>query len=164
MIGKSFYHLRFAIEPGSARKDTRFVRGSLDEIKADLDAQLAESRNLHLLCSYGAELRLDIFNQGEAVGSLDVHPLVAISIGGYPDITFDGEEVVGYDFKTEEEQAGGEDTLSGKMFNDQLGDTLVTVAWTRADIPELTGDIATADDTVDADGEELPYGHTELDT
>jgi hypothetical protein len=164
MIGKSFYHLRFAIEPGESHKDTRYVRGTLDKIKADLDNELADNKNRYLLLAYGAELRLDVYNQGESVGSYDLHPLVTVAIEGYPEITFDGETVTGYDFQTTDESSAEEGSLAGKLLNDQVTDALVTVAWTRLDVPELTGDIAGADDTVDADGEELPYGQTELDT
>ncbi|WP_156325725.1 hypothetical protein [Nonomuraea sp. SBT364] len=36
MPPKSFYDLAFGVSPGGARKDAHCIRGSIDEINADL--------------------------------------------------------------------------------------------------------------------------------
>ncbi|OEU94383.1 hypothetical protein [Streptomyces oceani] len=168
MFRKSFYDLAFGVDPGGARKDTHYVRGSLDEIKADLDAELTEGEgiNLYLLCWYGARLALDVYQHGERSRSIDLHPFVTISVEGYPDITFTGpEEPVGYDFSTEEESSVAEGSLSDRMFGG-LGDSFsVAVAWDRIDVPPLVGEVAGPDDLVSLENEwALFEGDADWDT
>jgi hypothetical protein len=166
MTRKSFYDLAFGVDPGGARKDAHFIRGSLDEVKADLAAELAEEINLYLLCWYGAELTLDVYQGGERARSIDLHPYITISIDGYPDITFKGPgEPVGYDFESDEEAEVEKGSLSDRMFCDDLGDAVkVSVDWSRIEVPPLIGDIAEPDDAVYLDGEEfLTYGFTDTE-
>jgi hypothetical protein len=146
----SFYDLAFGVDPGGARKDTHYVRGSLEEIRKDLDAELAEEINLYLLCWYGARLTLDVYQEGTRTDSIDLHPFLTISVAGHPDITFTGpEEPVGYDFAADEEAEDETETLSYRMFAGELGDAVtVTVAWDRVEVPPLRGRVAREGDEV----------------
>ncbi|GAA2081742.1 hypothetical protein [Actinomadura alba] len=149
-MSHSFYDLAFGVDPGGARKDTHYVRGSLEELKHDLAAELAEEINLYLLCWYGARLTLDVYQKGKQTDSIDLHPFLTISIAGYPDITFTGpEEPVGYDFEADEEAEDETETLSFRMFAGELGDAVnVTVHWDRIEVPPLRGEVAREGDVV----------------
>ncbi|WP_255954824.1 hypothetical protein [Streptomyces odontomachi] len=146
----SFYDLAFGVGSGGARKDTHYVRGSLEEVRQDLAAELAEEINLYLLCWYGARLSLDVYQQGKQTDSIDLHPFLAIAVAGYPTITFTGpEQPVGYDFEADEEAEDETDTLSYRMFAGELGDTVsVTVDWDRVQVPPLRGKAVGEGDTV----------------
>ncbi|MFI9580353.1 hypothetical protein ACIHCQ_00515 [Streptomyces sp. NPDC052236] len=162
MTELSFYDLAFGVSPGGARMDAHFIRGTLDEVKADLAGELAEEINLYLLCWYGAELTLDVYQHGKREQSIDLHPFITIAIDGYPDITFKGPgEPVGYDF--DEAADGG--TLSDRMFMGSLGDAVrVTVDWSRIEVPPLIGEVAGWDDEVDlGDYESVEYGMTDFE-
>ena len=149
-MSRSFYDLVFGVDPGGARKDAHYVRGSLDEVKRDLTAELAEEINLYLVCWYGARLTLDVYQQGEQTDSIDLHPFLTISIAGYPDITFTGPgEPVGYDFEADEEAEDDTETLSDRMFAGELGDAVdVRVHWDRVEVPSLRGEVAREGDMV----------------
>ncbi|WP_326799070.1 hypothetical protein OG946_29920 [Streptomyces sp. NBC_01808] len=92
MIPKSFYDLRFGVSPGAARKDAHHICGSLDEVKSALDFELEASINVWLLFAYssGADVALDVYQQGEMAESIDLHPFMTVRVEGYPDITFLG--------------------------------------------------------------------------
>ncbi|MFF3954582.1 hypothetical protein ACFYY1_15380 [Streptomyces sp. NPDC001890] len=150
MSPKSFYDLAFEVSPGAARKDVHYIRGSLDEIRDDLAAELSESSNVYLLCWYGsAELALHVYQQGERVHSIDLRPLVTVSVVGYRPITFLGSgEPTGYD-------AGADDAgkvrqaLEEGMFSGDLDGTIeVAVDWDSIEVPGLVGEVATDDDYV----------------
>jgi hypothetical protein len=98
MPSKSFYDLAFGVSPGAARKDAHYIRGSLDEVKDDLADELSDSLNVYLLCWHNsAELALHVYQQGTRTHSIDLRPLVTVSVDGYPDITFlDSGEPTGY--------------------------------------------------------------------
>lgn len=149
MPPKSFYDLAFGVSPGGARKDAHYVRGSLDEIKADLAYELSESINVYLLCWYGAELALHVYEQGERVHSIDIRPFITVSVDGYPDITFlDSGKPTGYDADTDDRD-NVEMTLSDGMFSGELDDAIkVTVDWDGVDVPSLVGEIAVENDHV----------------
>ncbi|GAA2374815.1 hypothetical protein Cme02nite_04100 [Catellatospora methionotrophica] len=144
MDRKSYYDLRFGVSPGGARKDAHYFRGSLDEVRADLAAELADGMNLYLLCWYGAELALDVYQHGRRTRSIDLHPFVTIDIDGYPPITFTGPGApVGYDFGTDEEQGVDDGSLSDLLFMGELeAVTRVTVDWAGIDAPALLGEPA----------------------
>ncbi|GHJ43549.1 hypothetical protein Cs7R123_08910 [Catellatospora sp. TT07R-123] len=166
MPSKSFYELTFGVSPGGARKCTHYLRGSLDEIRSDLGAELAEELNLYLLCWYGAELSIQVYQDGELERSVDLHPFVTIEVDGYPAITFTGpHQPVGYDFEADDDAEDEEETLSHRMFCGELGDAVsVTVAWDRIDVPPLTGVPLTADDVFDAaDQRGYPYGYSDCE-
>jgi hypothetical protein len=150
----SFYHLNFSVEPGGAHKDAHFVRGTFDEIRHDLETELAEGIHLYLLCWYGANLELQVFQRGALVKQLDVHPYLTIEIAGYPTITFDKDKnVVGYDFKSGDEEGSDEGSLSAKLFGNELADqTRVTIAWDRMELPVLQTPIAMKGEHVTLDG------------
>ncbi|SPL88354.1 unnamed protein product [[Actinomadura] parvosata subsp. kistnae] len=116
----------------------------------DLAAELAPEISLYLLCWYGARLTLDVYQQGMQADSIDRHPFLAISITGYPDITFTGpEEQVGYDFEADEKAEDEIQTLSFRMFAGELGDSVsVTVHWDRIEVPPLRGEVAREGDVV----------------
>lgn len=178
---KSFYLLSFSVAPGGAHKDTHFVRGTLDEIKADLAAELSDATHLYLLCCYGARLTLDAYQSGALAASIALQPLITISIEGYPTITFEHDcEPVGYDFKTESEEAADEGSLAARLFDDEFGKSLsVTVAWERVDVPALVEPVARPGDLVSLEGVPhdgasqisdapataglLPYGRSDLE-
>jgi hypothetical protein len=149
MPPKSFYDLAFGVSPGGARKDAHYVRGSLDEIKADLAYELSESINVYLLCWYGAELALHVYERGERVHSIDIHPFITVSVDGYPDITFLGSgKPTGYNTDTDDRD-NVEMTLSDGMFSGELDDAImVTVDWDGIDVPSLVGEIAVENDHV----------------
>ncbi|MER5619238.1 hypothetical protein [Streptomyces sp. NPDC002215] len=147
---RSFYDLVFGVDPGGARKDAHYVRGSLEEVQHDLAVELAQEINLYLLCWYGARLTLDVYQQGKQTDSIDLHPFLTISIAGYPDITFTGPgESVGYDFEADEEAEDETTTLSYRMFAGELGDAVnVTVDWDRIEVPSLRGEMVREGDVV----------------
>ncbi|WP_171168556.1 hypothetical protein [Streptomyces sp. I05A-00742] len=160
---KSCYELEFRVAPGGSRKDTHYVRGTLDEIKADLADELAEAINLYLLCWYGADLTLHVYQHDELARSIDLHPFLTIAVDGYPEITFTGPgEPAGYDFAADEDVDDPSATLSGRMFCDELGDGVsCAVDWDRAGVPPLAGDVATAGDATASMTVGLPYGHSD---
>ncbi|MDI1460619.1 hypothetical protein QEZ54_06560 [Catellatospora sp. KI3] len=164
MSRKSYYELAFGVSPGGARKCTHYVRGTLAEIKSDLAAELAEELNLYLLCWYGADLTLQVYQHGEPAWSTDLHPFVTISVEGYPTITFAGpREPLGYDFEADDDAEDEEETLSYRMFCGELGDTVsVAVAWDRIAVPPLAGDVLTADDELPADARHS-YGYSDCE-
>ncbi|ADI10411.1 hypothetical protein SBI_07291 [Streptomyces bingchenggensis BCW-1] len=79
MSPKSFYELVFSVSPGAARKDAHYVVGSLDEVKRALDSELSESSNVYLLCWHGAKLALNVYERGECIHSIDLHPCITVS-------------------------------------------------------------------------------------
>jgi hypothetical protein len=151
MVPKSFYDLRFGVSPGGARKDAHHICGSLDEAIAALDFELEESINVWLLFDYGrgADLALDVYQRGERVRSIDLHPFVTIRVNGYPDVTFCGSgKPTGY--------AVGADNpdkvrmmLADGLFAGDFDDSIeVTVDWDSVLVPPLVGDIAQDGDYV----------------
>ncbi|MBV1856571.1 hypothetical protein [Catellatospora tritici] len=166
MSRKSFYELAFGVGSGGARKCTHYLRGSLAEIKSDLAAELAEEINLYLLCWYGADLTLQVYQHGAQAASIDLHPFVTISVEGYPTITFAGpRQPLGYDFDADDDAENEEETLSHRMFCGELGDTVsVDVAWDRISVPPLAGAVLTADDVLDADvHHSCAYGYSDCE-
>lgn len=181
MRRKSFYDLHFGVAPGGARKDAHYIRGTLDEIRADLAAELAQGLNLYLLCWYGATLSLDVYQHGIRAESIDLHPFVTIAVDGYPDITFAGPgEPLGHDFAADGEDEEG--SLSEQFLIGDLEEvTTVTVDWSRIAVPALLGEAARPGDFVtvragqlgEVDGEAdeatlrgagyIPYGFTDCD-
>ncbi len=159
MMKKSFYDLAFGVAPGGARKDAHYVLASLDEVKIALAEELAEEINLYLLCWYGADLSLHVYQQEELAQSIDLHPFITISIDGYMDITFKGPgEPVGYDFRADDGAGDEKERLSSKMFCGSLGDAVsVSVDWSRIEVPPLTGETVAEDDEDDV--VELAEGH-----
>jgi hypothetical protein len=146
VYGKSCYELAFGVSPGGARKCTHYVRATLDEVKTDLADELSASSNVYLLCWYGAELALHVYEQGRRVHSIDLHPYTTISIDGYPDITFlDSGNAIGPDV----EAVGWskfQTPLCEAVFAGELDDAIkVTVDWDSVQVPPLVGDIATDD-------------------
>ncbi|NJP95970.1 hypothetical protein HCN51_42160 [Nonomuraea sp. FMUSA5-5] len=93
---------------------------------------------------------MDVYQQGMQADSIDRHPFLAISITGYPDITFTGpEEQVGYDFEADEKAEDEIQTPSFRMFAGELGDAVsVTVHWDRIEVPPLRGEVAREGDVV----------------
>ncbi|MFE7109278.1 hypothetical protein ACFU98_00870 [Streptomyces sp. NPDC057575] len=155
MSPKSFYDLAFEVSPGAARKDVHYVRGSLDEIKDDLAAELSESSNVYLLCWYGsAELALHVYQQGERVHSIDLRPLVAVSVDGYPAITFlDSGEPTGYGVGADD-PGKVRQALEEGMFSGELDDAIeVAVDWDSVEVPGLIGEVTTDDDYVKLAGD-----------
>lgn len=149
---KSFYDLEFSVDPGGARKDAHYIRGTLDEIKSDLAEELDEQTNLYLLCWYGARLELRVFERGELVHKADLHPAITIEIGGYPTITFAGSmKPIGHTFKGEEDD---DESLTSRMFAGSLEDVKVTVDWSKVDVPaKLAGQRVGEGDFVNIDGD-----------
>ncbi|GIG00464.1 hypothetical protein Cci01nite_55570 [Catellatospora citrea] len=147
---KSFYDLRFGVAAGGAHKDTHYIRGSLDEVKADLAAELAEGMSHYLLCWYGADLALDVYQHGCLTRSIDLHPFLAIEVEGYPRITFAGPgRPLGHDFSSDEERGADDGSLSDLFFMGALEQaTTVTVDWDRIDAPALRGEPALPGDLV----------------
>jgi hypothetical protein len=147
---KSFYDLRFGVAPGGARKDAHYLRGTIDEVKTDLAAELADGGNLYLLCWYGADLALDVYQHGRRTRSIDLHPFVTIEVEGYPRITFTGPgEPVGHDFGSDEEQSVDDGSLSDLFFMGAVEQvTTVTVDWAAVDVPALRGEPARPGDLV----------------
>ncbi|MFF0723836.1 hypothetical protein [Streptomyces sp. NPDC004134] len=151
MIPKSFYDLRFGVSPGAARKDAHHICGSLDEVKSALDFELEASINVWLLFAYssGADVALDVYQQGAMAESIDLHPFMTLRIDGYPDITFLGRgKPTGY-------AAGSDDPASVQMaladglFEDKYdGAFEVAVDWANVPVPSLVGEIAGIEDYV----------------
>lgn len=168
---KSFYDLHFGVAPGGVRMDGHHIRGTLDEIRSDLASELAQGMSLYLLCWYGAELSLDVYQHGRLARSIDLHPYIAIDVEGYPRITFTGPGApVGHDFDSDEERSVDDGSLSDLFFMGELEDvTRVTVDWSRIDVPALLGDVAQPGDLVNLEGDEaddagyLPYGYRDLE-
>ncbi|MGO4753651.1 hypothetical protein AB4212_34495, partial [Streptomyces sp. 2MCAF27] len=135
MSPKSFYELVFSVAPGAARKDTHYIVGSLDEVKRALDSELSASANVYLLCWHSTKLALNVYERGECVHSINLHPYITVSVDGYPDITFlesgkpTGHEVGADDpYKVEAE-------LSDGMFSGELDDAIkVTVDWASVEV------------------------------
>ncbi|MGK4903420.1 hypothetical protein [Streptomyces albus] len=151
MVLKSFYDLRFGVSPGGARKDAHFICGSVEEAMHALDAELEESSNIWLLFGYsdGADLALDVYQQGERVQSIDLHPFITIRVDGYPDIVFHGPG------KTTGSVVGADDPervkkllADGMVAGDFDGRTEVTVDWDSVPVPPLIGEIADIGDYV----------------
>lgn len=150
---RSFYALSFLVRPGGSQRNLHYVRATLDEISVDLHTALMDGSNLYLLCWYGAELRLDTFQNGENVASLDLRPFLSIEIGGYPAIGFDAAgQVTGYDFRSGSEAEAADGSLAAKMFANDLDELDVTVAWPRIHAPPLTGRLVTPADVVSVSG------------
>lgn len=149
---KSFYDLEFSVGAGGARKDAHYIRGTLDEIKADVARELHEQINLYLLCWYGARLELHVFARGELVRKADLHPAITLEIAGYPTITFAGpKQPIGHTFEGEENDIN---SLSGRMFMGTLQDFKVTVDWNKVDVPaSLAGELVGDGDLVNIDGD-----------
>ncbi|MCX5111422.1 hypothetical protein OOK13_23320 [Streptomyces sp. NBC_00378] len=155
MSPKSFYDLAFEVSPGAARKDVHYVRGSLDEVKEDLAAELSESSNVYLLCWYGsAELALHVYQQGERGRSIDLRPLVTVSVDGYPAVTFlESGEPTGYGVGADD-PGKVRQALEDGMFSGELDDAIkVTVDWDSIEVPGLIGEVATDDDYVKLAGD-----------
>ncbi|MCX5429417.1 hypothetical protein OHU11_17240 [Streptomyces sp. NBC_00257] len=151
MVPKSFYDVRFGVSPGGARKDAHHICGSLDEAVAALDSEFEESISAWLLFGYGrgADLALDVYQQGERVRSIDLHPFTTIRVDGYPDITFrrSGEptgHAVGAD-DPEKVRTALADAMFAGDFDDR---TEVVVDWAGVPAPPLVGDIAEHGDYV----------------
>jgi hypothetical protein len=150
MSPKSFYDLAFGVSAGAARKDAHYIRGSLDEIKSDLTDELSDSINVYLLCWHSsAELALHVYQQGERVHSIDLHPLITVSVDGYQAITFlDSGEPTGYDVGTDDPDKVRV-ALEDGMFSGELDDAIkVTVDWDAIEVPGLIGEVATYGDYV----------------
>jgi hypothetical protein len=144
---RSFYVLVFSVEPGGARKDTHYVRGTLDEIQSDLARELDDQLNLYLLCWYGAQLELQVFEHGQRVRNADLHRAITIAVAGYPAITFAGPGLpIGHTFKGEEDVDG---SLTQRLFAGSVTAVKVTVDWSRVDVPAvLSGKLADQGDLV----------------
>ena len=87
----SFLCLQFDVDPGGARKDAHWIRATLAEIRADLEAELRDGHSLYYLCWYGARLRLHVFQGVAYERSVDLLPLLRVDIDGYPTITFNAD-------------------------------------------------------------------------
>lgn len=134
MMKKSFYDLAFGVAPGGARKDAHYVLASLDEVKIALAEELAEEINLYLLCWYGADLSLHVYQQEELAQSIDLHPFITISIDGYMDITFKGPgEPVGYDFRADDGAGDEKERLLPPRCSAAVSGTRSVSAWTGAE-------------------------------
>ncbi|MFJ9417150.1 hypothetical protein ACIRPT_23590 [Streptomyces sp. NPDC101227] len=149
MVPKSFYDLRFGVSPGGARKDAHHICGSPDEAMAALDSEVKDSINVWLLFDYGADVALDVYQRGERIRSIDLHPFITIRVDGYPDITFRGSGkptgyAVGADdpYKVQNELADG---MFARDFDDAIE---VTVDWDSVLVPPLVGEIAKDGDYV----------------
>ncbi|RJO71445.1 hypothetical protein D5S18_25080 [Nocardia panacis] len=181
---KSFYDLVFSAVSGSAGKDAHYIRGTLDEVRSDLESELSQKGfNLYLLCWFGSDLRVNVYEQGSLVQTIDLHPFVKVSIDGYPDLIFQASEFPDHpDIASEEWLRLGDRVLSGEL-DDAI---VVTVDWDRIEVPPLVGEIATKydfvkivdpygdhedlDEDVDVDSDEyledpccVPYGFTDLE-
>jgi hypothetical protein len=171
MPSKSFYDLAFGVSPGAARKDAHYIRGSLNEVKEDLAGELSESINVYLLCWHGADLALHVYEQGERMHSIDLHPFITVSVDGYPDITFlDSGKPTGYDAGADDPRKV-EQALEDGMFSGELNDAIkVTVNWAEIEVPALVGEIAAEGDQVKLidddgwdDGDEDELDENDLD-
>lgn len=151
MVPKSFYDLRFGVSPGGARKDAHHICGSLDEAMAALDSELDESINIWLLFDYGrgADLALDVYQRGERVRSIDLHPFVTIRVDGYPDITFRGSgKPTGYADGADDPEKVRTVLADGMFAGDFDGRIEVNVDWDSVLVPPLVGEIAEFGDYV----------------
>ncbi|MDI2125526.1 hypothetical protein [Yinghuangia seranimata] len=149
MVPKSFYDLRFGVSPGGARKDAHHIRGSLDEVVDALESELDESVNVWMLFDYGADLALDVYQRGERVRSIDLHPFVAIRVDGYPEITFLGSgKPTGYAVGADD-AAKVKAELADGLFDGRFDGRIdATVDWDRVLVPPLVGEIAEYGDYV----------------
>lgn len=130
----SFYDLNFGVDPGGARKDAHFIRGTLDEIKRDLAAEFVGDVGPYLLCWYGARLRLRVFQGEHLVSSIDLHPYVTVHVPGRAPITFAGEgEPIGYNRDDDDWEV-----FSGPGVS-------VTVDWDRVHVCSLKGAVVRDD-------------------
>jgi hypothetical protein len=178
---KSFYSLDFSVQPGGARYAVGYVRGTLDEIRADLAVELTVGQNVYLLCWYGATLGLSVHQHGVQTGWIDLHPYVTISIEGYSDITFAGSgQPISDDVRSDD---ASDDSLSERLLTCQLDDKISAVIdWESIDVPTLLGDLArpgdlvafeddwldedeeaAADDETLLDAGYVRYGHTDFE-
>ncbi|MFJ9683158.1 hypothetical protein ACIRP2_34710 [Streptomyces sp. NPDC101194] len=151
MVPKSFYDLRFGVSPGGARKDAHHICGSLEEAMRALDSELDDYINVWLLFDYGPStaLALDVYQQGERVRSIDLHPFIAIRVDGYPDITFRGPgKPTGYAVGADDPEKVRMVLADGMFEGDLDGRTEVTVDWDSILVPPLVGDIAEHGDYV----------------
>jgi hypothetical protein len=154
MPGKSFYALGFSVEPGGARYNVLYVRGTLEEVAADLAAELGVGQNVCLLCWYGATLELTVHQDGAQTQRIDLHPYLTVSIEGYSDITFAGPgQPLSDDVRSDD---GSDDSLSERLLTGQLDDEISAVVdWERIDVPALLGNVARPGDLVAFDGDQL---------
>lgn len=147
---RSFYDLEYSVEPGGARMDVHYIRGSLAEIKADLAKELANPDCLYYLCWYGATLSLGVYQRGFRVRAFDLHPHLTLRVDGFPAITFGPEGPRGYDFTRYDEQLEG--SIAKQMLDRTIRHT-ADVAWDRLRVPALRGDVAREGDLVSITGE-----------
>ncbi|MEU5030080.1 hypothetical protein [Streptomyces milbemycinicus] len=149
MSPKSFYELVFSVAPGAARKDAHYVVGSLDEVKRALDSELSASTNVYLLCWHSTKLVLNVYERGECIHSINLHPYITVSVDGYPDITFlESGKPTGYEVGADDPYKV-ETALSDGMFSGELDDAIeVTVDWASVEVPPLVGEIAVDGDYV----------------
>lgn len=160
MPRRSFYDLCLTAAPGGAQTDQHHLRGSLDELRGDLDALLSRGLTLYLLCWYGASLNLDVFQRGALTQSIDLRPHLAITIEGYPELTFDAEgKVRGYDFTKQEDEDdddADEGSLADQLFSGALEDvTEARLDWEALVVPALDGEVAREGDLLNVDGDWL---------
>jgi hypothetical protein len=151
MQPKSFYDLRFSVSPGAARKNAHYICGDLDEVIGALDSELEESGNLWLLFAYGrgADLFLDVYQRGERVRSIDLHPFITIQVDGYPAITFRGSgQPTGYAVGAEDPAMVKTKLADGMFQGDFDGRIEITVDWDSIPVPPLVGEIADFGDYV----------------
>ncbi|WAP55927.1 hypothetical protein [Streptomyces sp. S465] len=149
MVPKSFYDLRFGVSPGGARKDAHHICGSVDEAMAALDFELEETTNLWLLFEYGADVALDVYQRGERVRSIDLHPFVTIRVDGYPDITFLGPgEPTGYAVGADDPHKVRTALADGMVAGDFNDAIEVIVDWESVPVPPLVGETADEGDYV----------------
>ncbi|MEZ4383126.1 MAG: hypothetical protein R3A79_17495 [Nannocystaceae bacterium] len=157
----SFLCLQFDVDPGGARKDAHWIRATLAEIRADLEAELRDGHSLYYLCWYGARLRLHVFQGGAYERSVDLLPLLRVDIDGYPTITFNADgEAEGYDFEDDDYEG----SLSGMMFDDDLPPYRCALDWERvaALVPALREPVVDRGELVNVDGEWID-GDAEMD-
>lgn len=171
MPRRSFYDLCLTADPGGAQTDQHHLRGSLDELRGDLDALLSRGLTLYLLCWYGASLKLDVFQRGALMQSIDLRPHLTITIEGYPELTFDAEgKVRGYDFTRKDDDADDDDaddddaddddadegSLADQLFSGALEDvTEARLGWEAIVVPALEGEVAREGDLLNIDGDWL---------
>ncbi|MFI9048558.1 hypothetical protein [Streptomyces sp. NPDC053427] len=149
MVPKSFYDVTFSVSPGAARKDAHHICGSLDEAKAALDDELDDSVNIWLLFDYGAEVTLDVYQRGERIRSIDLHPFLTIRVEGYPDITFRGSgKPTGFAVGADDPYTVQTELADGLFARDFDGAIEAVVDWDGVVVPPLVGEIAKDGDYV----------------
>ncbi|MFI9047075.1 hypothetical protein [Streptomyces sp. NPDC053427] len=148
MVLKSFYDLRFGVSALGARQDVHYICGSLDEAKAVLVSEFASFVKAGMLF-YSADVALDVYQRGERVRSIDLHPFVTIRVDGYPDITFLGPgEPTGYAVGADDPHKVRTELADGMVAGDFDDAIEVTVDWGSACVPPLVGEIAKDGDCV----------------